>query len=256
MAALTLHDRPIDRERAISALGVALVHALLGWALLAGLGVRPQALVEVPMAVFDLAEKPPVPPPPPPMEKPARAPDREGRASPPNLKSKATPVAAPTPEVILPVPPVVIAALTPSVGDDRSSGNSDRIGPGTGSGGTGDGTGSGGWGNGPGGGGGGRPAQLVRSGLGGNQCEPGAPCPPRTVGIRFTVGIDGRAHGCEVTVTSGDRTLDAYTCQKIEQRLRYEPARDRRGRKVPEIVSGEHEWLPHASGPEFEDQDD
>lgn len=253
MAGFILHDRRIDRERLLSGVGVVLVHAALGWALLTGLGASPAALVEVPMAAFNLAPEPPVPPPPQPQPQPARAPEREGRASPPNLKSKATPVAAPTPEVIMPVPPLIVAAATPALGDDRSSGNADRVGSGTGSGGYGDGTGSGGWGNGPGGGGGGRPAHLIRSGLGGNQCEPGAPCPPRTVGIRFTVGVDGRAHACQVTATSGDRSLDAYTCRKIEERLRYDPARDRAGRKISQVVDGEHEWLPHATGPEFED---
>lgn len=256
MAGFSLHDRTIDRDRIVSGVVVVLIHVALGWALLNGLGFSPQRLVEAPLEAFDIAEKPPIPPPPPIMEKPANAPEREGRASPPNLKSKATPVVAPTPEVVLPVPPLIVAAPTPAVGDDRSSGNSNRVGPGTGSGGIGDGTGSGGWGNGPGGGGGGRPARLVRAGLGGNQCEPGEPCPPRTVGIRFTVGVDGHAHGCSVTASSGDRALDVYTCRKIEERLRYEPARDRSGRKIPQVINGEHEWLPHQSGPDFEDTDD
>lgn len=243
MAGFTLHDRTVDRERMISGVGVALVHALLGWALLTGLGVRPERLVEVPLEVFDLSVKPPEPPPPPVMEKPARAPEREGRASPPNLKSKATPVAAPTPVVILPVPPVIVTAPTPAAGDDRSSGNSDRVGPGTGSGGIGDGTGSGGWGDGPGGGGGGRPAELVRGGLGDIACRtPETGCPSIEVGIRFVVQPDGRAHDCVVTRSSGDSYADRITCERIEQRLRYDPARDRAGRKVAQVIRGVQEY--------------
>ena len=254
MTRFTLHDRIVDRDRIVSGVGVALVHAALGWALLTGLGAGPERLIEAPLQVFDLSVTRPEPPPSPVAEKPARAPQKEGRAAPPNLRSKATPVAAPTPEVVLPITPPIVTAPTPAAGIDRSSGNADRAGPGTGRDGYGDGTGSGGWGDGPGGGGGGHPARLIRSGLGGGHCDPGAPCPYRVVGIRFTVGTDGRAHGCRVTATSGDRALDAFTCRRIEDRLRYDPARDRWGRKVPEVVSGEHEWLPRDSDPDFEDQ--
>lgn len=243
MTDFTLHDRPVDRDRMISGIGVALIHVALGWALLNGLGFSPQRLVEAPLEAFDIAEKPPVPPPPPLMEKPANAPEKSGRASPANLKSKATPVVAPTPEIVLPIPQVIVAAPTPAVGDDRSSGNSNRKGPGTGSGGIGDGTGSGGWGDGPGGGGGGRPARLVRGGLGDLACRtPETGCPSVEVGIRFVVLPDGRAHDCVVTRSSGDRYADRFTCERIEQRLRYEPARDRSGRKVAQVISGIQEF--------------
>lgn len=256
MAGFSLHDRPVDRDRMISGAGVILIHVALAWALLNGLGFSPQKLVEAPLEAFDIAEKPPVPPPPPPMEKPANAPEREGRASPPNLKSKATPVVAPTPEVVLPLPQIIVTAPTPAAGNDSSSGNSDRAGPGTGSGGVGDGTGSGGWGDGPGGGGGGRPARLVRGGLGDLPCRtPEVGCPSVEVGIRFLVQPDGRVRDCVVTRPSGDRYADRFTCERIEQRLRYDPARDPRGRKIAQVVNGVQEFEAVVAEPDPEDDD-
>lgn len=253
MAGFSLHDSPVDRDRVISGLGVAAIHVALGWALLNGLGFSPQRLVQAPLEAFDLAETPPEPPPPPSMEKPAHAPEKSGRASPPNLKSKATPVAAPTPEVVLPIPPLIATAPTPAAGIDRSSGNADRVGPGTGSGGIGDGTGSGGWGDGPGGGGGGRPARLVRAGLGDLPCRtPETGCPSVEVGIRFVVQPDGRAHDCVVTRSSGDPYTDRFTCERIEQRLRYDPARDPSGRKIAQVISGVQEFEEVVAEPDPE----
>src|SRR3546814_8728142 len=75
-------------------------------------------------------------------------PKAEGKAAPPNITSRATPVATPTPIIPLPVPPVVVTSIKPFEGPDPTQGNADIRGPGTGVGGIGDGTGSGGRGDG------------------------------------------------------------------------------------------------------------
>jgi protein TonB len=50
-----------------------------------------------------------------------------------------------------------------------------------------------------------------------------------TVEVRYTIGPDGRVHDCAVAVSSGHPSLDAATCPLLQQRVRYEPARDARG---------------------------
>src|SRR4051812_37979048 len=110
MTEFVLHPRSIDRERAASAVAVALVHVALGWALLTGLGVSiPEKAQEV-LATFNVLEPPPPPVPPqdPPRPLTERAPEKEGAAAPPNLKSRATEITAPETPVRIP-PPVVVA---------------------------------------------------------------------------------------------------------------------------------------------------
>ncbi len=51
-----------------------------------------------------------------------------------------------------------------------------------------------------------------------------------TVGVTFVVDVHGMATQCRVTGTSGFRSLDMATCQLIERRARYTPARDGQGR--------------------------
>ena len=245
-----------NRDRIKSALGVAAFHAVLGYALLAGLGFEVPAAVSEQLKLINLAEEPPPPPikEPKPVEvrtekesvKKARAEKPEGAASPPNLTSTPTPIVAPPPEIRLPVPSPVIAAPVAGVGSDPSAGAADIPGPGTGSGGQGTGTGSGAGGSGAGGGGGGGrirarwisgrirdrdyPRAAARAGIGG------------TVFLRFVVAPDGRVSECRVTRSSGSPDLDSTTCRLILQRFRYRPARDSTGRPVPEVITGEHHW--------------
>ena len=59
---------------------------------------------------------------------------------------------------------------------------------------------------------------------------------------RFTVGVDGRARDCAVTGSSGDAALDATTCQLIETRFRYRPARGADGQPVAEVRGWRQDW--------------
>ncbi|MDP8913656.1 MAG: TonB family protein, partial [Pseudomonadota bacterium] len=192
-----------NRDRMKAALGVAAFHALLGYALITGLGTHIATTVSDRLKAFDvLPEQPP-----PPLEEaePAtkRMPQEEGAAAPPNLKAKPSPVVAPPPLVRLKVPPPVVTAPLPSrvTGSDPSAGASNLPGPGTGSGGVGAGTGSGGQGTGPGGGGGGSKAVRLSGSISGATDYPRA---ARRAGIegsvvvRFTVRTDGSVRNCEV----------------------------------------------------------
>ncbi len=233
-----------NSDRIKSAAAVIALHLLLGWALIAELGVPVAEKVNDSLALFDL-EPEAVPPPPLAENIPAPAKDKrpEGAASPPNLHATPTEIVAPIPQIPLFLPPPLIAAPIAGAGAAPSAGAADIRGPGTGSGGEGVGTGSGNSGDGTGGGGGRElrwlkgeitpedyPSRALDAGISG------------TVGLRFVVGVDGRVSDCRVTRTSGNSELDEVTCRLIRKRFRYLPKTEASGRRVPGVVSGEHEW--------------
>jgi protein TonB len=244
----------IDRDRITAIVGVGLLHGLLGYAFLTGLALDVVRQAGQSLKVFEIVEPPPPPPiePPRPAMKPA--PEREGAAAPPNLKSRPTPVIAPPPTIKLNVPTPIVAApeATPlPPGPDPTAGNASQAGPGWGAGGQGVGTGSGASGFGAGGGGIARGAQHVSGELRNSDY-------PRTalrmgiegtVTVRYTIAPDGFAERCVILQTSGSAELDQTTCRLIERRFRYRPARDASGRPVPQdLVKTYDWWLPTLRG--------
>jgi protein TonB len=150
----------------------------------------------------------------------------------------------PPPKVRLVIPPRLI--LPPSPGTGVGTAGDAREGAGSGSGGTGKGTGAGtGRGSGNGTGGGFRwPAQFLKGNISGSD-YPRSARHARAEGIvyvRFLVNPKGRADGCTVTRSSGNRALDSTTCRLIERRFRYRPARDAQGQAVSDVVVGNQIW--------------
>lgn len=236
--------RETNRDRITSALGVAAIHAVLGYALIRGLGFDPIREVVPALKVFDVA---PRIPPPPPIEEPPPAPASdaaEGAASPPNLKSVPSPVVAPIPKIRLEIVPPIVAAPVPGPGSAPSAGASDIAGPGTGAGGEGTGTGSGRAGDGAGGGGIAKRPRYLRGRLSNSDYprKAGDDGVEGVVTVHFTVGADGRVSGCKVVDSSGNGELDSTTCTLIERRFRYEPARDGAGRPVADVTGWKQEW--------------
>jgi periplasmic protein TonB len=221
----------IDRDRVTAALGVGLLHALLGYAFLTGLALEAIKEAGRTMRVFDIVEPPPPPLPEPPRPADTPAPERKGAAAPPNLKSRPTPVVAPPPEIKLQVPSPIVAApkTTPlPPGPDPTAGNANRAGSGWGAGGQGSGTGSGNAGDGSGGGGIAERARHIRGELRNSDY-------PRSA---LRMGIEG-------TVTVRFAELDQTTCRLIQRRFEYRPARDAAGRPVPqELIKTYDWWLP------------
>jgi protein TonB len=225
------------QDRISSAFGVILLHAVLGYAFLFGSGVADTPEVRESLKLFEISLDPP------PVEEapaPARSPEPEGRAAPPGLKSAPSPIVAPVPEVFLLAPTPIIAAPLAGQGAETQAGASDRPGPGTGAGGTGSGTGSGGSGS----GGGGGVAAKARQ-ISGRIVHADYPKAASRAGaqgevlVRFTVEPSGRVGACTVVRSSGNADLDGTTCRLIQQRYRFEPARDAAGRTVAE----EKAWL-------------
>ena len=251
-----LRVHPEHRDRLKSAAGVGLLHALIGYLLLTGLGYGPSRALPQAMKLFNIAE-----PPPPPPARPAR-PDiekktrkakpknAEGAASPANLRNTPTQIVAPPPEIRLPVPPPIPAAPAAGQGSAMAAGAANIPGPGTGSGGIGNGLGSGRFGNGTGGGGGGggrgTRARWLSGSIDASDYPDGAYRARRggTVHLRFTVAPSGRVSDCAVTRSSGNPRVDVATCRLIEQRFRYRPAADSSGIPLATVVSTVFTWIP------------
>ena len=226
---------PSPRDRAATVTLVALIHAGLIYAFLNISGTM--RLVE--QEITQMIDVSPEPPPPPVVEVPLekeKPKEEEGASSPENIKSEATPVAAPKPRIVLPVPTPIPVTETPREGSDPTQGASDRPGPGTGAGGVGTGTGSGGSGSGSGGGGTGQATRpvLITPTLDGRRDYPPEVLRrwPRRgrVFVRFQVDAEGRPFNCNIDRSSGDQSVDQWTCSLVLSRLRFRPATDERGR--------------------------
>jgi protein TonB len=230
------------RDRLGAAALTALIVAVMGYALVIGLAFRgAQDAVQQGLATFQLAPEPPPPervvPPPRKINRPS------GKASPPNLRSKATEVTAPVPIIqVAPPSPIVVAPL-PNVGVQATSGASDRAGPGTGAGGIGNGNGAGGEGDGDGSG-----RERVPRLLNGRIKGSDIPDAILDIGfrgvvsVRYRVETNGRVTGCTIARSSGNTLMDQATCRAIEKRFRYDPWRDVAGRPVSSVVLREQQW--------------
>ena len=231
------------RERIKSVAAVAALHLVMGYAFLNGLGVDFARETSEPLRTVEIL---PMPEPDEVIEivpQKARSEAEEGEASPENLHSQSTEIMAPLPEIELPNPPPIVVAPVAGAGVESNAGASDRRGPGTGAGGIGNGLGSGGSGRGT-GSGIGSEARLIRGrirhgdyprsavveGVGGN------------VVTRLTVGPDGRVSRCTVTRSSGHGALDETTCRLIQQRFRFEPARNLQGQPIASSFGWQQSW--------------
>lgn len=236
--------RPSPRDRIGAATLSAVLTIAFGYALLAGLTVRFVPSAEAVLAAFDASPPMPPPAPPPVAERPAPAPRPEGAAAPPNLKSRATDLAAPEPIVPIVTPLLLVTTPKPAAGDQATSGNALLRGPGPGSGGLGNGTGSGGTGNGDGGGGGTPPRQI--SGKISKRDYPRdlfAAGIQGRVGVLYVVSSEGRVTDCQIEHSSGSVALDDATCDLIIQRFRFRPSLDVQGRPVESMIEENHSWV-------------
>lgn len=236
------------RDRWSSIAGTIGIHLLIGLALVVGLRVELVGETLRPLNLVDLSA-PEAPSPPP---ESARSPDSEieGGAAPPDLQAEAAPIVAPEPVIAIPRPQPVRAAPDPAEGAARSLGAAPVPGPGTGAGGTGDGTGSGAGGDGTGGGRVATPARRIAGEIRAGDYPPEARAARAegTVGANVDIGRDGRVTRCTVVQSSGNSALDAATCRLIEQRFRYEPARNAAGEPVPDRLGRRQRWCLGGGG--------
>lgn len=226
--------------RAVSAATSLALTAGVVAVLVLGFGAE-QVRQAVPALVsVELGEPPPPPPPPRPKERPEKrtttraAPKNEEGAR--NLRNVATPIVAP-PVVPLIVPPPVVVAPIANTGSAAQTGASNLPGSGQGAGLSGNGLGGGGLGGDGDGTGDGQAVQGPRrtSGtLSFGDLPEGTLAMGQEASVRltYTIEANGRISRCEVSRPSGVAAIDANTCRWMQQRFRYRPALDRRGRPV------------------------
>lgn len=63
-----------------------------------------------------------------------------------------------------------------------------------------------------------------------------------TAGYRLVVGSNGRVSECEITRSSGHSILDRETCDRLESRARFNPAKNNRGEDVVGTYTGQVTW--------------
>ncbi|HKU91851.1 MAG TPA: energy transducer TonB [Sphingomicrobium sp.] len=217
---------------------VAAIHAALLFVLLHMSGKIDLADPQSALKMFDVNAPEPPPPPPPPQQqqREQQKPKEKEGGSPANVRSQATPVVAPKPEVEPQRPNPIAVTETPSQGAAPTQGAAAVRGPGTGAGGTGTGTGNGS-GSGSGGGDGGvaDPPHLISPVLTGRdiprdllqQWPGGTP-----VFLRLRVNPQGYVSECNVLRGTGVAAIDNTMCNIAHDRLRFRPAVNRSGQPV------------------------
>jgi periplasmic protein TonB len=209
-------DQQMSGNKVISLIVVAIIHVVVGYALVTGLAysaVKKAAEVldvidveeEVPEEPEELPPPPPeqpVPPPPvvspPPIVRtPSPAPPIQTVRTPPPV-FRPTPVVAPPPPP--PPPPSQAASATPR-GNPGNWANANDY-----------------------------PSRALRD--------------EREGVTRFsvTIGTDGRVTSCQVTGSSGHADLDEATCRNIQRRARFRPALDAAGNPTTGTWSSAVRW--------------
>lgn len=64
-----------------------------------------------------------------------------------------------------------------------------------------------------------------------------------SVTVRLTIGVMGRVRACDVTSSSGSRALDNVSCQILQSRASFTPARDSSGKPTDDTVNQEIRWV-------------
>ena len=235
-----------DKSGAIAL--VAAIHAALLFAFLHMSGKIDLADPQSALKMFDVnaPEPPPPPPPPPQQQREQQKPKEKEGGSPANVRSQATPIVAPKPQVEPQRPNPIAVTETPNQGAAPTQGAANVRGPGTGAGGTGTGTGTGsGSGNGGGDGGVADPPHLISPVLTGRdiprellqQWPGGTP-----IFLRLRVNPQGYVSECNVLRGTGVAAIDNTMCNIAHDRLRFRPAVNRSG----QAVAG---WFGYAQRP-------
>ncbi len=207
-------DQKMSGNRVAALIIVALIHVVLGYALVTGLAFEAAKRVIQKVTTVDIKEEvkkeePPPPPPkkdlpPPPIVAP---PPKISLAPPPQIVTVAEPPPAPPPPVINIAPPAPPAPrFTPKGAVPRNN-------PGT-------------WATTN-----DYPARALREEREG------------TTGFRVTIGPDGRVTDCTITSSSGHADLDAATCDNVRRRARFKPATDGEGNPTEGTYSNRVRWV-------------
>ncbi|APL94841.1 hypothetical protein Sj15T_33630 [Sphingobium sp. TA15] len=210
-------DHSQGSSRTISIIIVALIHAVLGYAFVTGLGMKYVKKAAEQLNVIDVKEEPPPPdeePPPPPPDQPVEPPPVV--APPPIVQ---TPAPAPPiqtvrtpPPVFNPVPVAAPPPPAPPPPEVPASRASPRSSPGS-------------WLSDA-----DYPSRAQREERSG------------TAGFRLEIGPDGRVTNCTITSSTGHADLDEATCRLLPRRARFKPATAAGGGPMSDTYNGRITW--------------
>jgi protein TonB len=202
-------DQSMSGNRVTALIVVALIHVVVGYALVTGLAFEAAKKVIQKVSTVDIKEEvkkeePPPPPkkvdlPPPPVAPPVKI---NVAPAPPQITTTVTPPPAPPPIVLAPPAPA------PPPPPSKAKGVTPK--------------GQGSW------------AARIQENY-----------PPRAlreeregrVGVRVTVGPDGRVSSCSVTSSSGSSDLDQAACDGMQRYARFNPAVDSAGNPMSDSWS-------------------
>lgn len=229
------------KDRWKSAVAVIVLHAVVGYAILTAFDMRPGDIVTSALSNLNVIDVP-VPATVAEDRPKQAAPESRGAASAANLKKTSVPREAPKRVVKVPTKSIA-AAPKAGKGRENDTGAANKPGDGNGAGGAGSGFGSGNGGDGTGGGVASR-AKLVSGKIKNLDYPKSATAAKQggSVTAHFTVGTDGRVKKCRVVKSSGNADIDATTCRLIEERFRYEPARDKAGQPISDVTGWQQTW--------------
>jgi len=207
--------KEISGNRTAAIIVVAILHAILGYAIVTGLAYNVIKKAAEDLKTFDVEEEPPPPeetPPPPPEQVPDTPPPVV--APPPIVRTNI----APPPVVSVPVAPPVV--ITPTAPPAPPAPPAPRIVP---------------------------PKSAVGNlqGLISADDYPQAALENEeqgTVNVRLAIGPNGRVTGCDIAGSSGSRTLDSTTCRILRSRARFTPATDQNGQATSGSFSQRITW--------------
>ena len=209
-------DQQMSGNRITALIVVAIIHVVLGYALVTGLAYEGAAKLIKKVTAIDIKEEvkkdePPPPPkkitaPPPPVAPPVKI---NVSVTPPQITTVQTPP-PPAPIILAPAPAAPVAPPPPRI---QPKGPSPKGNPGN-------------WANNN-----DYPSRALREEQEG------------TTRFRVSIGTDGRVTGCEVTGSSGSSELDSATCSLISRRARFNPATDGEGQPIPSGWSSQVKWV-------------
>jgi protein TonB len=209
-------DQQVSGNRVAAFIIVALLHVLLGYALISGLAYEGMKQLVKKVTTVDIKkDEPKKEPPPPPKAKAAPPPIV---APPPKINVNVTPppvttvTTPPPPAPIVPViaPPAPVAPPPPKFQPKPAAPKGNPANWAT----TND-----------------YPSRALREEREG------------TTGFRVSVGADGRVTSCTITSSSGSPDLDEATCSNVTRRARFNPAMDGEGQPTTGSYSNRVRWV-------------
>ena len=217
--------RQMSSNRTVAIVIVALLHVLLGYALVTGLAYNVVKKAAEDLKTFDVEDEPPPPPDEPPPPPPENVPETPPPvvSPPPLVRTNTTP---PPIAVVRDAPPAPITYTAPPVVRPPAPPPPPPPPP---------------------------PVVKVqpakaRANLGSYFSDADYPDDAQRneqqgrTGFRVGIGTDGRVTDCSVTSSSGSASLDSATCRILKSRARFTPATDSSGNKVPDSFSSTITW--------------